>query len=93
MHLRPILLCVLFAASVPLLARTPAGRVPDQAVNTLAVNGSIEIDAQGKVRRYALEHPEAYSDAVRGMLDRIVPQWTFRPVLVDGIPRAARSAM
>ena len=27
------------------------------------------------------------------MLDRIVPQWTFRPVLVDGVAHPARSAM
>lgn len=93
MHLRAILLYVILAASAPLLARTPANRVLDQAVNTLAVKGSIEIDARGKVQRYTLDHPEAYSGAVREMLDRIVPQWTFRPVLVDGAPGAARSAM
>lgn len=94
MRMRPFLIClVLLAASAPSIARTPAARVLDQAVNTLAMKGSIEIDTQGKVQRYTLEHPEAYSGAVRDMLDRIVPQWTFRPVLVDGEPRPARSAM
>jgi hypothetical protein len=93
MRLRPLLLCLLLAASAPLLARAPVSRVLDKAVNTLAVKGSIEIDADGKVQRYTIEHPEAYSAAVRGMLERIVPQWTFRPVLVDGVPAAARSAM
>lgn len=93
MRTRTLLLCLLLAASAPLPARTPVGRVLDQAVNTLAVKGSIEIDASGKVQRYALEHPEAYSESVRGMLARVVPQWTFHPVLVDGVPVAARSAM
>lgn len=94
MQLRPFLVfLVLLAASVPSIARTPAARALDRAVNTLAVEGSIEIDAQGKVQRYTLKQPEAYSVAVRDMLDRIVPQWTFRPVLVDGVARAARSAM
>lgn len=93
-RMRPILLCLLLcAACAPSFARTPATRVLDQAVNTLAVEGSIEIDASGKVQRYAIEHPEAYSGAVREMLDRIVPQWTFRPVLVDGVAHPARSAM
>jgi hypothetical protein len=91
---RTLLLCVaLLAATIPSMARTPARRALDQAVTTLAVKGSIEIDAQGRVQRYTLGHPEAYSPAVREMLDRIVPQWTFRPVLVDGVPRPARSAM
>jgi hypothetical protein len=93
MRARTLLLCLLVAANAPLLARTPAARVLDQAVNTLVVKGSIEIDADGKVQRYTLEHPEAYSESVRGMLARIVPEWTFRPVLVDGAPVAARSAM
>lgn len=93
MRVRSLLLCLMLAASAPLLARTPAARVLDQAVNTLAVRGSIEIDVNGNVQRYTLEHPEAYSTAVREMLERIVPRWTFRPVLVDGAPVAARSAM
>lgn len=88
-----LLCCLLPVASAPLAARTPAARALDQAINTLAVDGSIEIDADGKVQRYAIEHPEAYSAAVRDMLDRVVPQWTFRPVQVDGVARAARSSM
>ena len=93
MRTRTLLLCFLLAASAPLLARTPAARVLDQAVNTLVVKGSIEIDADGKVQRYTLEHPEAYSESVRAMLARIVPQWTFRPVLIDGVATPARSSM
>lgn len=94
MRLRQLLLCLgLLAATAPAFAATPAARVPDQAVNTLAVKGTIEVDASGKVQRYALEHPEAYSSALRALLDDVVPRWTFRPVLVDGVPRAARAPM
>lgn len=94
MRLRLLLLCLgLLAASAPSIAATPAARVPDQAVNTLAVTGTIEVDPSGKVQRYTLEHPEAYSSAIRTLLDGIVPRWTFRPVLVDGVSRAARAPM
>jgi TonB family protein len=85
----PLLLC----ASAPLFAGISPEDVRAQVVSSLSVTGTIEIDGKGVVQRYAIQHAEAFDPAVRAMLERTIPRWNFKPVLVDGAPAAARFDM
>lgn len=94
MNFRRILLAsLLLCASVPSMAGVSAAQIRDQVVGSLPVSGTIEVDPQGKVHAYTIKDAAAYDQAVRDMLDRNIRRWTFKPVLVDGVPRQARFDM
>lgn len=90
--MRHLFLALLLLASAPASADS-IDKVRDQVVNSLSISGTIEIDAHGKVLRYEIAHPEAYTQGVRDLLARDIPHWTFAPVLIDGAPRAVRADM
>lgn len=93
MRLRYLLLPLLLVASAPSMAGRSVDKVRAQVVNSMSLSGTIEIDDHGRVMRYTIAHPEAYSQAVRDLVDRSVPRWTFNPVLVHGVATDVRADM
>lgn len=74
------------------VASGPA-EVRKQIESTLLVKGTIDMDAQGRVERYSIEHRETLPPSIVGLIARVVPQWRFEPVQVDGRASAARTNM
>lgn len=74
---------VAVAADVP-VAETEA---------SLAVRGTIDVDAQGAVTGYAIRKESSYSRAIVDLVAQVVPGLRFEPVLRDGQPTAARADM
>ena len=60
---------------------------------SMLLQGTIDIDREGKVVDYDLKQAQALPDAMRAILDRRVRSWRFEPVLVEGKPVNARSPM
>jgi len=89
---RMVLAALLVAPWAPAQAGTPAAEV-EGAIHSMFVRGSIEVGPDGKVRQYVIDDAEAYTPAIRGMLERVIPAWTFRPVVRDGASAVVRSAM
>jgi TonB family protein len=67
--------------------------VRKQVEVSMMVNGTIDIDVDGRVTSYAIDHKEAYSAGVLQLLAQNTPRWRFEPVLVDGQPHHVRTAM
>lgn len=80
------LLVLLVAMPCLVLAR-------QQIEASTVVTGSIVVKADGSVSSYTLDHPEKLSKGIVSVLARNVPQWKFRPYVVDGRPVAAQSHM
>jgi len=84
-----------FVASIVLLALAMGGvtALASEPLPTLemAADGEIQISADGVVRDYRLQ--SQLSPAVAGLLDKRVRAWTFEPVVIDGKPVLARTAM
>ena len=83
---------LLFMAGAPALAGDGADpTAAGEAVLTLRVDGQLTIDPEGRVSEYRVEG--SLDPAVAGMLQRAVPAWRFKPILVDGKPATATSPM
>lgn len=65
----------------------------DGAIHAMLVRGSIDVGPDGKVQQYTIEDADAYTPAIREMLERVIPAWTFRPPEGDGAPHAVHSSM
>lgn len=82
----------LLAAAGPGLALPPEPSAvaagPLESVVTIRVDGSIVVDERGQVTAFHIDTPVL--PAISAPLERIVPQWRFKPVLVDGKPHSAR---
>lgn len=57
------------------------------------VDGTIGITPTGTVLAYTLDRPERLQPVVKEAIAKSVPQWTFRPVLLDRKPVAAKAPM
>ncbi len=57
---------------------------------SMLVTGHLEIEPNGQVSRYVLDHPEKLPPHVKSNLAKHVPHWRFEPVLVEGRPVTAR---
>lgn len=86
------LLSLMLVAIGPVSARTP-DRQLEQVVNSMPASGTIEIDTQGHVAAYTIKDAGAYDQALLDLMARNIRRWVFKPVLVDGVPRAARFDM
>lgn len=51
-----------------------------QSEASLLVTGSVDIDANGKVVRYGLNHQDTLPPSIVAMVARLAPQWTFEPL-------------
>lgn len=81
---------IVFAAAALLASSTAfaAGRaaVRKQIEASMLVTGRIQVDASGKVSGYWLDQKEKLPEAVVSMVDKAVPTWEFKSVLVNGKP-------
>lgn len=89
------LLLVLAALLVP---PSPAGAqsavaMRKQVEASMLVTGTVDIGADGRVVRHALDHPDSLPPPVVDLLARAVPSLAFEPVVVDGRAVVARARM
>jgi hypothetical protein len=60
---------------------------------SMVVTGTIDVSAEGTVLGYTLDHPEKLPPVVVGVIAKSLPGWTFKPLLQDGKPVAAKTSM
>lgn len=68
------------------------GRIPPVQLS-MVLAGTITVDPQGAVRSYAVDKSTSLPAPVLQLLTKNVPHWRFKPVLSNGHPVAAKSAM
>ena len=79
---------VLCGSSLPATAAsTSAERAAERAAEldrqlelTMVVSGDLDVDAEGRVQRYTLDHRDKLPQALVRMLDGRVPLWRFAPM-------------
>jgi hypothetical protein len=67
--------------------------VRERVEGSMVVTGTIGVTPQGTVLGYTLDHPEKLPPVVADVIGKNIPHWTFRPVLQDGKPVAAKAKM
>ena len=88
-----------FLALLALIATATAatGAAPEsvskQIEASMLLTGTIEIEADGSVRRHSIDNEDKVPDYVLASIDKWVPAWRFKPVLVDGEAVPARATM
>jgi hypothetical protein len=82
--------CMLVSGA--LMAAGPAA-VRKRVQASMLVTGTIDVAPDGHVARYALDRPDKLPQAVRDLLGKAIPHWTFEPVTLNGQPVIARSPM
>ncbi|WP_369039309.1 energy transducer TonB [Stenotrophomonas maltophilia] len=70
-----------------------ARQVRRQAEASMTLSGVIDIGREGQVEAFQLDHREKVDAALAGFVDKVVQDWRFEPVLVDGAPVQARTAV
>ncbi len=65
--------------------------VREQVEASMLVTGSVDIAPDGTVSGYELDKQEELPREVIKILAGTVPEWRFKPVLIDGVPSAVRS--
>lgn len=75
----------LVSASLPALAGTTAPTLE------MSADGEVQIAIDGKVSDYRLK--STLAPVVANLVDHDVRGWTFEPVVVDGVPVVAKTAM
>jgi len=68
-----------------------SARDPAAAVLEMSADGEVQIAVDGKVSDYRLR--STLAPAVADLVDRNVRGWTFEPVVVDGVPVIAKTAV
>jgi hypothetical protein len=67
--------------------------MPKNAELSMLVDGSIELAPDGSLHTYALDRPEKLPAPIVELIQKVAPTWHFKPVLVDGLPVAAKGPM
>lgn len=67
--------------------------IRERVEGSMVVTGTIGVTADGAVLGYTLDHPEQLPPVVADVIGKDVPNWTFRPVVQDGKPVAAKARM
>lgn len=86
------LFAILLLATAAVATATPQ-RVIKQAEASMVLTGQISVDAEGKVTGYAIDHEDKVPAYVLSSIAKWVPDWRFKPVLVDGKAVPARAKM
>lgn len=69
------------------------GAVRKQVEASMLVTGTIDIAHDGSVAGYVLDKPEMLPESVVTLASKALPQWRFKPVLVDGKSVLGRARM
>lgn len=64
-----------------------------QAEMSMLLTGSIEIDRDGSVAKYELDNAGDLPPVAARIMDQASATWRFEPVIIDGKPVRARTAM
>ena len=64
---------------------------PKAASYEMTADGEVQIDSEGRVSDYTLG--SELTPAIAGLVDRAVRRWRFEPILQDGQPVAAKTAL
>ncbi|MCA1714976.1 MAG: energy transducer TonB, partial [Gammaproteobacteria bacterium] len=83
-----LLLCTLaaFAAGGP-------GAVRKQVESSMLVTGTVYVEPDGSVSRFAIDQRQQLPSGVVGLIEKSVPGWKFEPVLVNGAAVKAKANM
>lgn len=87
-----LMAAVLALAPVMASAAGP-GAVRKQVESSMLVTGEIEVDEQGAVSTLLIDDMEKLPAGIVGFVQGQVSQWSFEPVLRDGVATPARSRM
>lgn len=89
---------VLVQAQPPMLATAAAGHAPDDEADireqlraSMVVRASLDIEPDGTVSGFSLDHQEKVPGSVIEVIRRSVTHWRFEPVLLDGVAAPARA--
>jgi len=69
------------------------GAVRKQVESSMLIKGTIDVQADGRVSGYALEHSETLPKGVLGMVAQTAPHWRFEPIKLVGDSTVARAQM
>lgn len=83
---------LLLLCGLPVLAAGP-GAVRKQVESSMLVTGSIEVDANGKVGGFGIDHRQSLPAGILELIQKSVPAWQFEPVLVNGAPVDVKTTM
>ncbi len=89
---RLLILCALLACSFAVSAGKGPGAVRKQIESALYVTGTIDISPAGDVVAHALDQQDKLPKGIVDMAARILPQWKFEPVALQGM-KVSRSKM
>ena len=89
---RLVLLCALLACSFAASAAKMSDMAGIQIESSLHVTGTIDIGPSGDVIAHTLDQPQKLPKGIIDMAARIVPQWKFEPVALQGV-KISRSNM
>jgi len=93
MDKRGWLASALLGASFAAWAGTDFDALRRQVESSTVVTGTIDVEEDGRVSAFALDHPEKLSQGVTAVVERNAPRWRFEPVKRDGHPVKARAKM
>ncbi len=84
-----LLAFILVLCASPLPATAAPGRAERTAELerslelSMVVSGDLDVDAEGRVQRYTLDHRDTLSPDLVRMLDGRIPQWRFAPMALS----------
>lgn len=93
MKWRFLLLGLLLAASCLPADAQHARAMQNKLEARMLVTGTVDIEADGRVSAFALEHQDRIPAPVLDLVERASAGWRFEPVLVDDVPVPARAPM
>lgn len=79
------------AATATVAAQTPAPGSEGESALTMRVDGELSIDPEGRVMDYRMG--TKLDPQLQKLVQRVVPTWRFKPILVDGKPVMAKTPM
>jgi hypothetical protein len=86
-----LLLSLALAACIAFSSASGAAAPPKTASYEMVANGEVQIDAVGHVSDYKLS--SELTPEISALVDRSVRRWRFEPILQDGRPVTAKTAL
>lgn len=89
--IRMAIVSVMLAAGGNVGAQAPVEPGKSESVLTMRVDGELSIDPDGRVMDYQIG--SKLDQQLKNLLQRVVPSWRFKPILVDGKAVIAKTPM